>query len=71
MVWRSHNRRVLTQALEHLEELFEQGDLNKNGTLSLEELKLLMKEASKRFPHLNEHAMFLESKTGGKAGGKR
>ena len=52
------------KALDKADELFEKADIDKNGRLSRRELATLLTEASKDFPHLAEHARFLESKTG-------
>lgn len=52
------------KALDKADELFEKADTDKNGRLSRRELATLLTEASKDFPHLSEHARFLESKTG-------
>jgi NADH:ubiquinone reductase (non-electrogenic) len=52
------------RALDAAEDLFGQADANKDGKLQLGELRDVMKKASKRFPHLAEHATFLENKYG-------
>lgn len=52
------------KALDKADELFEKADADKNGQLSMKELRSLLTEASKDFPHLAEHARFLTSKTG-------
>lgn len=52
------------KALDKADELFEKADIDKNGRLSKRELANLLTEASKDFPHLAEHAKFLESQTG-------
>lgn len=54
----------MPKAMEHVEELFEVSDVNKDGNVSLKELKALLKSASTRFPHMAEHSRFLESKEG-------
>ena len=41
-------------------ELFEKADLNNDGKLTMEELRIMMKDASKEYPHLEEHSRFLE-----------
>ena len=41
-------------------ELFERADSNGDGQLTMEELRILMKTASKEYPHLMEHSRFLE-----------
>jgi NADH:ubiquinone reductase (non-electrogenic) len=52
------------KALDKADELFEKADIDNNGRLSRRELATILREASKDFPHLAEHARFLESKTG-------
>jgi NADH:ubiquinone reductase (non-electrogenic) len=52
------------KALDKADELFIKGDADGNGRLSMKELAAVLNEASKEFPHLAEHARFLESKTG-------
>ncbi len=52
--------RCAPQALDYAEQLFESGDRNKDGKLSLEELRELLTTASKEFSHLEEHARFLD-----------
>ena len=46
--------------MERVSELFEQADTDKDGNLSMEELRVIMKKAAKEFPHLEEHSRFLE-----------
>ncbi|GAX84552.1 hypothetical protein CEUSTIGMA_g11973.t1 [Chlamydomonas eustigma] len=53
------------KALSRTEELFEKGDVNKDNVLSVKELRDVLLQASKEFPHLEEHARFLDSRTGG------
>ncbi|GFR46087.1 hypothetical protein Agub_g7573, partial [Astrephomene gubernaculifera] len=53
------------KALDYAEQLFEAGDTNRDGRLSVEELRVLLSDASREFPHLQEHASFLDSQTGG------
>lgn len=53
------------KALDKADELFERADVDKNGRLSMTELRSMLTEASKEFPHLEEHARFLENKYGG------
>jgi NADH:ubiquinone reductase (non-electrogenic) len=47
-------------ALAKAEELFNRADVNGDGRLSLRELQDMMREAAKEFPHLAEHARFLD-----------
>ena len=51
---------VQEKAVERVSELFERADTNRDGQLSMEELRVLMKTASKEYPHLEEHSRFLE-----------
>ena len=53
------------KALDKAEELFERADTDQNGRLTMAQLRSILKEASKDFPHLEEHARFLENKYGG------
>lgn len=46
--------------MERVGELFERADLNGDGQLSMEELRILMRTASKEYQHLEEHSRFLE-----------
>ncbi len=48
------------RALDYADELFAKYDRNNDERLQLEELQALLKEASEQFPHLKEHATFLE-----------
>ena len=48
------------KAVSRVGELFEKADLNNDGKLTLEELRIMMKDASKEYPHLEEHSRFLE-----------
>lgn len=41
-------------------ELFDKFDKDRSGTLSFGELRALLKSASERFSHLEEHARFLD-----------
>jgi len=52
------------KALGYAEELFEKGDINKDNVLSIKELKDILIKASAQFPHLEEHARFLDSREG-------
>jgi len=47
------------RALVKCQELFEKGDANKDGRLSLLELRNILLETSKDYPHLEEYASFL------------
>ncbi|GMH44754.1 hypothetical protein BSKO_12706 [Bryopsis sp. KO-2023] len=49
------------RALEYVDELFERADKNKNGELSLPELRGIMSEASKEFPQFREYELFFGS----------
>ena len=48
------------KAREYAGQLFEKFDRDRSGTLSFTELRALLKSASQRFSHLEEHARFLE-----------
>ncbi|GAB4815644.1 hypothetical protein N2152v2_002690 [Parachlorella kessleri] len=50
------------KALDKAEQLFEQADVNGDGKLCLRELHAILKTASEDFPHLSEHARFLDGK---------
>lgn len=52
------------RALDFADELFAKYDSNGDERLQLEELQALLQEASERFPHLKEHATFLEGYAG-------
>lgn len=48
------------KAVSRVSELFEKADVNNDGKLTMEELRVMMKDASKEYPHLEEHSRFLE-----------
>eukprot|EP00775_Hariotina_reticulata_P004476 gene4476-4730_t len=50
------------KALDYADKLFEQADINKDGTVSMPELARLLRDASKEFSHLEEHARFMDAK---------
>lgn len=52
------------KALDHADELFEAASKDENDRISLDGLRKIMREAAERFPHLEEHASFLESNAG-------
>ncbi|GIM04019.1 hypothetical protein Vretimale_8656 [Volvox reticuliferus] len=52
------------KALDYAEQLFDGADTNKDGKLSLQELKQLLNDASKEFSHLEEHARYFDSQSG-------
>ncbi|EFN51687.1 hypothetical protein CHLNCDRAFT_59165 [Chlorella variabilis] len=53
------------KAVEKASELFDKyAATHSDGRLTLEELQQLMREASQEFPHLREHATFLDGKVG-------
>eukprot|EP01024_Parvocaulis_polyphysoides_P073525 TRINITY_DN9468_c1_g1_i5.p1 TRINITY_DN9468_c1_g1~~TRINITY_DN9468_c1_g1_i5.p1 ORF type:complete len:604 (+),score=96.75 TRINITY_DN9468_c1_g1_i5:111-1922(+) len=52
------------QALQYADQLFEKADVNNDGKLQLQEIRQLLKDASEEFPHLQEHALFLDMKYG-------
>ncbi|KAK9836804.1 hypothetical protein WJX74_008426 [Apatococcus lobatus] len=54
------------KARQHAARLFVDADINKDGTLELSELRLILKKASAEFSHLEEHATFLEGQQGAK-----
>ena len=49
------------KSLEHADDLFHKADLNQDGKLRLEELRNLLREASKEYSHLEEHSRFLDA----------
>ena len=49
------------KSLEHADDLFHKADLNQDGRLRLEELRNLLREASKEYSHLEEHSRFLDA----------
>jgi hypothetical protein len=48
------------QALDKADQLFEEADVNGDGKLCLKELYAILNKASEEFPHLSEHARFLD-----------
>ena len=52
------------KAIDHAEELFDLADENKDSVLTMEEIRNVLVKASSRFPHLSEHARFLDSRSG-------
>jgi NADH:ubiquinone reductase (non-electrogenic) len=54
------------KSLDRAEELFAQADKDKDGKLRFSELRDVLNAASKEYSHLEEHARFLDSKTGTK-----
>lgn len=48
------------RAREYAVRLFDEFDKDKDGKLSLPELRALLQHASQRYSHLEEHARFLE-----------
>jgi NADH:ubiquinone reductase (non-electrogenic) len=52
------------KALDKADELFERAPKDSSGGISLKGLREIMREAGKEFPHLEEHASFLDTKTG-------
>jgi hypothetical protein len=50
--------------VEKASELFDKYAVGTAGRVSLTELQQLMREASSEFPHLREHATFLDGKLG-------
>ena len=52
------------KALDHADELFEAAPKDADGRISLDGLRQIMRDAAERFPHLEEHASFLESSAG-------
>lgn len=43
-----------------MQDLFEAADTNKDGYLQLDELRDMLRSASKQYSHLEEHATFLD-----------
>lgn len=52
------------KALDKADELFEKAEKDEAGRISLSGLRAIMLEASEQFPHLKEHASFLEARYG-------
>lgn len=52
------------KALDKADELFERAPKDASGRISLKGLRAIMGEAAQEFPHLEEHASFLDTKTG-------
>ena len=52
------------KALDKADELFERAEKGADGSITLMGLRNIMRDAAKEFPHLEEHASFLESKSG-------
>lgn len=50
-------------ASEHVDELFDAADADKDGLLSVAELQRLLHDCAEEFPHLAKHARFLDGKT--------
>jgi NADH:ubiquinone reductase (non-electrogenic) len=65
-VWAFGDAATIDQprALERAEQLFAEGDANGDGRLSLRELRALLRRASSEFSHFEEHARFLDSRSG-------
>lgn len=60
---RSHSLIIWQEkAVHRVGELFEKADRNNDGQLTMEELRIMMKDASKEYPHLQEHSRFLEGR---------
>lgn len=57
------------KALDYADELFDRADSDKDLSLSMKEVRSMLMDASKRFSHLEEHARFMESKTGARRWG--
>lgn len=53
------------KALAHAEELFLAADTSKDGNIQLSELRDILRQASKKYPQLYEHAVFLDRYTAG------
>lgn len=49
-------------ASEHVDELFESWDTDKDGLLTVGQLQKLLHDSEKDFPHLAKHARFLDGK---------
>ena len=48
------------RALAHAAELWGSADLNGDGSLSLKELRDLLRSASRQYSHMEEHSRFLD-----------
>lgn len=49
-------------ASEHVDELFDAADADKDGLLSVSELQKVLHDCEAEFPHLARHARFLDGK---------
>ncbi|KAK9830323.1 hypothetical protein WJX72_011009 [[Myrmecia] bisecta] len=54
------------RALDHVGELWERADVDKDDKLQLLEIRNILRDASARFPQFEEHARFLDGKVGAK-----
>eukprot|EP00775_Hariotina_reticulata_P009271 gene9271-9436_t len=50
------------KALDYADQLFEEADADKDGMLTLSDLQKVLHKARQDFPHLEEHAKFLDAK---------
>ena len=55
-----HVREARSDRRRCRQEMFEEADKNGDGLLQLDELRFLLRKASKEFTHLEEHATFLD-----------
>ena len=53
-------RHVQDRALLHASELWSGADKDGNGKLSLVELRQLLRDASRKYSHMEEHSRFLD-----------
>lgn len=62
-VWAMGDAALITRAraADMSDTLFEQADINKDGKLQLKELQACLLDAAKTYPHLDEHAKFLNN----------
>jgi Ca2+-binding EF-hand superfamily protein len=63
-IWAFGDAATIAQpkAVTHADEMFEYADANADGRVSLVELQRVLRAASKRYSHLEEHALHLEAK---------
>jgi hypothetical protein len=63
-IWAFGDAATIAQpkAVTHADEMFEYADMNEDGRVSVAELQRVLRAASKRCSHLEEHALHLQAK---------